>query len=77
MRSLSFEYENKKTLLQINECLNLSTGKITQQIGELAIKKGWESWIAYSGREVRVPSKSHIIKIGNFFDAFIHKRFFA
>ena len=72
MRSLSFEYENKKTLLQINECLNLSTGKITQQIGELAIKKGWESWIAYSGREVRVPSKSHIIKIGNFFDAFIH-----
>ena len=62
----------KKTLLQINCCLNLSTGKIAQQIGELAISKGWESWIVYSGRAAAVPSKSNIIKVGNFFDACIH-----
>ncbi len=59
-------------LLQINCCLNLSTGKIAQQIGELAISKGWESWIAYSGRAATVPSKSNIIRVGNYFDACIH-----
>lgn len=61
-----------RKLLQINECLNLSTGKITQQIGELAIAKGWESWIAYSGREKELPSKSHLIRVGNFMDSCIH-----
>ena len=59
-------------LLQINECLNLSTGKIAQQIGELAISTGWESWIAYSGREREIPSKSHLIKVGSFMDSCIH-----
>lgn len=59
-------------LLQINECLNFSTGKITQQIGELAIAKGWESWIAYSGREKEIPSKSHLIRVGSFMDSCIH-----
>ena len=58
--------------LQINECLNLSTGKIAQQIGELAISKGWESWIAYSGREKEMPSKSHLIRVGSFIDSCIH-----
>lgn len=59
-------------LLQINECLNLSTGKIAQQIGELAIAKGWESWIAYSGREKEMPSKSHLIRVGSFVNSCIH-----
>lgn len=59
-------------LLQVNECLNLSTGKIAQQIGELAIVKGWESWIAYSGREKEIPSKSHLIRVGSFMDSCIH-----
>lgn len=59
-------------LLQINECLNLSTGKIAQQIGELAISKGWESWIAYSGREREQPSKSNIIRVGSYVESCIH-----
>ena len=59
-------------LLQINECLNYSTGKIAQQIGELAIGKGWESWIAYSGLEKAIPSKSNIIKVGSPLNAIIH-----
>lgn len=61
-----------KKLLQINECLNLSTGKIAQHIGELAIDRGWESWIAYSGREKEIPSKSHLIRVGSFMDSCIH-----
>lgn len=59
-------------LLQINECLNLSTGKIAQQIGDLAINKGWESWIAYSGLEKPIPSKSNVIKVGSKINAIIH-----
>ena len=59
-------------LLQINVCLNLSTGKIAQQIGELAIAKGWESLIAYSGREKEIPSQSHLIRVGSFLDACFH-----
>ncbi len=59
-------------LLQINECLNLSTGKIVQQIGDLAISKGWESWIAYSGRELDMPSKSNLVKVGSYVESCIH-----
>ena len=59
-------------LLQINECLNLSTGKIAQQIGDLAISKGWDSWIAYSGRESAVASKSNLIKVGSYVESCIH-----
>lgn len=59
-------------LLQINECLNFSTGKIAQQIGESAITKGWESWIAFSSRQDEVPSKSHILKVGGRLNAYIH-----
>lgn len=59
-------------LLQINVCLNLSTGKIAQQIGELALSKGWESWIAYSGRETNVSSKSNVIRVGSYLDACVH-----
>ncbi len=59
-------------LFQINECLNLSTGKIAQAIDEMALLRGWESYIAYSGREKAVPSKSHTICIGNYADACMH-----
>lgn len=59
-------------LLQLNECLNFSTGKIAQQIGEQAIANGWESWLAYSSREPAVPSFSHIIKVGGFLNPYIH-----
>jgi len=59
-------------ILQISSCLKGSTGTIAQQIGEEAIEAGWESWIAYSGREVVVPSQSHIFPIGSKFDAQIH-----
>ena len=61
-----------KKLLQINECLNFSTGKIAQQIGDLALKNGWESWIAYSGREKTIQSRSQLIKVGSLTDATIH-----
>lgn len=59
-------------LLQINECLDFSTGKIAQQIGEAALSKGWDSWMAYSVREQEIPSKSKIIKVGTFLNPYIH-----
>lgn len=50
-------------LLQINVTANWgSTGKIAEQINQVAISKGWECWIAYS-RHAN-PSKSKNIKIG-------------
>lgn len=60
-----------KTLLQINVDSNAnSTGVIASQIGELAISKGWESYIAYS-RSLR-ESKNKNIKIGNSFTYKMH-----
>ncbi len=51
-------------ILQINSVVNSgSTGRITEEIGEVLIKNGHESYIAY-GRGNR-PSKSHLVKIGN------------
>ena len=59
------------TLLQINVTANWgSTGKIAEQIGLCAMKHGWESYIAY-GRWCN-PSKSHLIKIGNKLDMYMH-----
>lgn len=56
-----------KTILQINVTANWgSHGKIAEDIGLLAIEKGWNSYIAY-GRYAN-PSKSHLIKIGNMWD---------
>ena len=43
-----------KKLLQINPVLRVSTstGRIMQEIGELALQNGWESYIAYGkGRD--------------------------
>ena len=57
-----------KKLLQINPVIriNTSTGRIMQEIGELAMQNGWENYIAYSrGRDGIKPCKSHIIPIGN------------
>lgn len=47
-----------------------STGRIAEEIGILAIKKGWQSYIAY-GRFPR-PSKSQTIRIGSDFDVMLH-----
>lgn len=59
------------TLLQINIVANYgSTGRIADEIGELAIENGWESYIAY-GRKER-PSKSKLIKIGSEIEIKMH-----
>lgn len=51
------------TLLQINSVVNTgSTGRIAEQLGQLAMKYGWESYIAY-GRKA-LESRSHLIRIG-------------
>ena len=57
-----------KKLLQINPVLRVSTstGRIMQEIGELAMQNGWESYIAYSyGRDGIKPCQSQIIPIGD------------
>lgn len=57
-----------KKLLQINPVLRVSTstGRIMQEIGELALQNGWESYIAYSkGRDGIRPCRSQVIPIGN------------
>ena len=56
-----------KKLLQINPVLrtSTSTGRIMQEIGELALQNGWESYIAYGkGRDGIKPCKSQIIPVG-------------
>ena len=58
-------------LLQINVTANWgSTGKIAEAIGRSAMKKGWESYIAY-GRMMN-PSNSKLIKVGSKVDNYIH-----
>ena len=57
----------QKRLLQINPVLrrNTSTGRIVQEIGELAMAHGWESYIAYSrGRDGMMPCKSQTVPVG-------------
>lgn len=58
------------TLLQINIVLNLSTGRIAEEIGQTAINNGWGSYIAY-GRNDKL-SESKKIKIGNSWDINLH-----
>lgn len=61
----------KKTLLQLNVCSNWgSTGRITEQIGNMAIQNGWESYIAY-GRSKR-DSQLKSIKVGGKIDVYEH-----
>lgn len=57
-----------KTLLQINPVirLNTSTGRIMQEIGELAMQYDWQSYIAYSrGRDGIKPCASQLLPVGN------------
>lgn len=64
-----------KKLLQINPVIriNTSTGRIMQEIGELAMKNGWESYIAYSyGRDGVKPCSSKLIPVGNNADVAWH-----
>lgn len=61
----------KRTVLQINSVVNfLSTGRIVEEIGQEAIRNGWNSVIAY-GRYMR-PSQSKLIKIGTDLDLAEH-----
>ena len=58
-------------ILQINSVVNTgSTGHITEEIGNLVLANGWQSYIAY-GRKA-LSSKSQVIRIGNKFDIFFH-----
>lgn len=64
-----------KKLLQINPVLRVSTstGRIMQEIGELAIENGWKSYIAYSyGRDGIKPCKSELVPIGGKIGVFKH-----
>ena len=57
-----------KKLLQINPVMriNTSTGRIMQEIGELARADGWETYIAYSkGRDGVKPNEAKLIPVGN------------
>lgn len=60
-----------KKLLQINTVINSSaTGRIAKDIGDLALKKGWESYIVY-GRK-NGSSNSKLIKIGSHSSTLLH-----
>ncbi len=64
-----------KKLLQINPVLRISTstGRIMQEIGELAMRSGWESYIAYSkGRDGFRDCKSHLVPVGDKWDTCWH-----
>lgn len=64
-----------KRLLQINPVIrtNTSTGRIMQEIGELAIANGWESYVAYSGgRDGVKPCRSKLMPVGGKLDVAFH-----
>lgn len=64
-----------KKLLQINPVLrtSTSTGKIMQEIGNLAMKHGWESYVAYSkGRDGMPKCSSRLVPVGNKLDVTWH-----
>lgn len=59
------------TLLQINVVVNWgSTGRIAEEIGQVAMAAGWRSVIAY-GRG-NPTSKSELIRIGSNMDMYLH-----
>ena len=58
-------------LFQINVTANWgSHGRIAEEIGEMAMTQGWDSYIAY-GRYAN-PSKSHLLKVGSPFGHYLH-----
>lgn len=64
-----------KKLLQINPVLriNTSTGRIMQEIGELAMQHGWQSYIAYShGRDGIKPCRSELVPVGGKWSVMVH-----
>ena len=64
-----------RKLLQINPVvrINTSTGRIMQEIGQLAMSNGWESYIAYSyGRDGIKPCDSKLMPVGNKADVAWH-----
>lgn len=64
-----------KKLLQINPVLrtSTSTGRIMQEIGQLAMQNGWESYVAYSyGRDGKPECASQLVPVGNKLDVAWH-----
>lgn len=64
-----------KKLLQINPVLRVSTstGRIMQEIGELAMRSGWESYVAYGkGRDGLMPCKSQTLPVGGRLSTLCH-----
>lgn len=62
-------------LLQINPVLRVSTstGRIMQEVGDLAMQHGWKSYIAYSkGRDGIRECASQVIPVGNVCDTWWH-----
>lgn len=60
-----------RTLLQINVTANSgSTGKIAEQINQLAQSQGWKTYLAY-GRSMQ-PSKSELIHTSSKFQVYEH-----
>ncbi|APQ18503.1 glycosyltransferase [Maribacter hydrothermalis] len=61
-----------KKILQINTTVGYaSPGKIANDIGDLLLEDGFESYIAY-GREPESKSNSKVIRIGNNIDNYAH-----
>ena len=59
------------TLVQFNPVANCaSTGRLAEDLGDIALNAGWKSYIAY-GRDFR-PSHSELIRIGTDFDIYAH-----
>lgn len=64
-----------RRLVQINPVVRVSTstGRIMQEIGELAMGNGWQSYIAYSrGRDGIRPCRSELIPVGNRLSVLCH-----
>lgn len=60
--------EEMKKVLQINPVIriNTSTGRIMQEIGELARLYGWDTYIAYSkGRDGVKPNDAKLLPVGD------------
>ncbi len=58
-------------LFQINRVANSgSTGRIAEGIGEVVLRHGGESCIAWG--DIANPSKSQLVHVGNKFDRYIH-----
>lgn len=59
-------------ILQVSSTLNTSAiGRIAEEIGQMAIKRGYKSYVAYSHLGTN-GSKSQAIRIGNRLDIYLH-----